>query len=135
MLEMMITLIIVAILASVGVAMYNHLVSPALGGEVKSALSALRKSQRTYKSTNGSYATSKEELVEAGYMQREDFSDLHYVTYESLSVDNPMDNSQGVVAVWDGTTNSGGIDRFEYVKVKLKMNGEWIEMKEADVEQ
>ena len=135
MIELMITLIIVAILASVGVAMYNNLLTPALGSEVKSALSSLRKAQRTYRSTNGSYASSKEELINAGYMQREDFADLHYVTYDSLKVENPTQNKNHVVAVWDGTEGGSAIDRFEYAKVKLKMNGEWIELKEGEEEE
>lgn len=134
MIELMITLIIVAILASVGTAMYNELLSPALGGEVKSALSALRTAQRTYKSTTGSYATSKTQLVNDGYMQREDFSELHYVTWGSLELHDPTQNADGIVAVWDGTQGGAEIDRFKYAKVKLKMNGEWVKLKEDEVD-
>ena len=134
MIELMITLIIVAILASVGTVMYNELLSPALGGEVKSALSALRKAQRTYKSTTGSYATSKEQLINDGYMQEGDFSGLHYVTWDSLQVQDPAENAEGIVAVWDGTDGGASIDRFKYAKVKLKMNGEWVKLKEDELD-
>ena len=130
MIELMIVLIIVAILASVGTAMYNQLLSPALGTEVRAALSALRKAQRTYKSTRGSYAESKEDLVNTGYMERDDFADLHYVTYGSLSVKNPESNADRIVAVWDGTQGGAAIDRYKYSKVKLKMNGDWVKIKD-----
>ena len=128
MIELMISIVIVAILATVGTAMYNELLSPAYGTEIKAALTALRKAQRAYESSHGFYATSKQQLIDAGYMEKEDFSGLNHVQYDSLKLKNPAEHPDGVVALWDGTARKTELKNYNYSQVKLKMNGEWIEV-------
>jgi len=116
--ELMIVVIIVAILAAAAVPIYNSFTSRAYGTEVQTALSTLRTAQRTYKAAHGSYATSKTDLENEGYISSSDFEDMKYVNYANLSVGQEDLGDNSGVAQWDGS-----IDGYGYTSVSMNASG------------
>ena len=111
--ELMIVVIIVAILAAAAVPIYNSFTSRAYGTEVQTALSTLRTAQRTYKAAHGTYASSKADLENKGYISSSDFEDMKYISYSELTVSQPS-SAGDPIASWTVTSGTEMDSAYNY---------------------